>query len=122
MLKIHIREVKFALPCVKISPFTSCFVLTDTLTRSVEELMEDLDDILGDEIASFQEVFEQFQVKDKKAEERTKHEQADLQTLETKSNEVNKCSSSKGVRLVCVCLPAVCVFVNLVDRQNRDQC
>lgn len=50
--------------------------------------MEDLDDILGEEMASFQEVFEQFQEKDKKTEQRIKTEQAELQSMEPKTEEV----------------------------------
>ena len=51
--------------------------------------MEDLDTYLEGELASINEMFEQFQTKDQKAEQRIRSETEELRVMEVKAQEVS---------------------------------
>lgn len=61
--------------------------------------MEDLDDYLEGELASINEMFEQFQTKDQKKKQRILTEEEELKAMEKRAKEVRRLNCEVGVQL-----------------------
>ena len=54
--------------------------------------MDDLDSYLEDELADINDMFEEFQTKDKKVEQRLQTEEKELENVQFKANSEVRCS------------------------------